>query len=205
MKVQQVEVGELKPWDNNPRVNDHAIDAVAESIKQYGFNVPILCDQHMTIIAGHVRWKAAMKLGMDAVPVIQLSLTLAQRKAFAIADNKTAEIADWNYDALAEILKDFPEQEIDLYSLGFGEAELDAILKPAEDLDWGAFKDDREELQHDVTHALLPVKVPIELLTKLKEAIRKHARQHKVAEKDSARLAGLIFMLLLGVSPCQSH
>ena len=98
------------------------------------------------------------------VPVIQLSLTSAQRKAFAVADNKTAEIADWNYDALADILKDLPEQEIDLHSLGFSEAELDAILKPAEDFDWSAFKDDLEELQHDVTHALLPVKVPIELL-----------------------------------------
>ena len=60
-------------------------------------------------------------------------LTPAQRKAFAVADNNMAEIADWDYDALANILKDLPEQEIDLHSLGFGEAELDAILKPAED------------------------------------------------------------------------
>lgn len=205
MEIQQVEVAKLKLWDNNPRVNDHAVDAVTESIKQYGFNVPILCDQNMTIIAGHVRWKAATKLGMATVPVVQLSLTSAQRKAFAIADNKTADIADWDYDILTDLLKDLPDEEIDLHSLGFSEAELDAILKPEEDFDWDAFKDDLEELQHDATHALLPVKVPIKLLESLKATIREQARQHKVVEKDSARLTGLVFMLLLGVSPCENH
>jgi len=57
-------------------------------------------NQHMTIVAGHVRWKAAKKLGLTYVPAIQLSLTRAQREAFAVADNKTADIADWDYDAL---------------------------------------------------------------------------------------------------------
>jgi len=77
MEIQEVAVAQLKPWDENPRINDNAVDAVAESIKRFGFNVPILCDQHMTIIAGHVRWRAAKCLKMDLVPVIQLSLTPA--------------------------------------------------------------------------------------------------------------------------------
>ena len=75
MEVQWVQIGTLTPWDRNPRVNERAVDAVASSIKQFGFNVPILCDQNMTIIAGHVRWKAALRLGMGEVPVIQHSLT----------------------------------------------------------------------------------------------------------------------------------
>ncbi len=181
MEIQQLEVGSLRPWDNNPRDNDHAVDAVAESIKQYGFNVPILCDRHKTIIAGHVRWKAAKKLGMNTIPAIKLSLTPAQRKAFAIADNKTAEIADWNYNALADLLKELPEYEIDLSSLGFTTAELDAILKPEEDFDWSTFQDDLEELRHDETHALIPVKVPINMLKVLKGAIRERARQQQIS------------------------
>ena len=205
MEIKEVEIGKLLPWDENPRVNENAVDAVAKSIEQYGFNVPILCDQHMTIIAGHVRWKAATKVGMETVPVIQITLTRAQREAFAIADNKTAEIADWDYDALAHILEDLPGEEIDLSSLGFSEAELDAILRPEEDFDWDAFQENIEESQNDATHILLPVKVPMGLKEDVKNAIREHARQRNIGEKDAARLAGLIFMSLLGVSPCRSR
>jgi ParB-like chromosome segregation protein Spo0J len=205
MEIRQVEVGKLKPWDKNPRVNDHAVDAVAKSIQQYGFNVPILCDQDMTIIAGHVRWKAAKKLGMHMVPVIQLSLMPAQREAFSIADNKTAEIADWDYDVLADIVKGLPGGEIDLSMLGFDVAELDAILRPVEDFNWHAFKEDLEEFQQEATHVLLPVKVPIDLKDGVKKAIHEHARQRGIADKDKAQLAGLVFMSLLGVSPCRSH
>ena len=105
LKVQQIEPSKLKPWEDNPRINDEAVDAVAESIKSFGFNVPILCDQELTIIAGHTRWKAANKIGMNSVPVIILELSEAQREAFAIADNKTGEIADWDYSRLREILE----------------------------------------------------------------------------------------------------
>ena len=94
LKIQQMEPSALKPWEDNPRINDEAVDAVVKSIKSFGFNVPILCDQQFTIIAGHTRWKAAKKIGMKSVPVISLELSEAQRDAFAIADNKTGEIAD---------------------------------------------------------------------------------------------------------------
>ncbi|MBU0717903.1 MAG: ParB N-terminal domain-containing protein [Planctomycetes bacterium] len=198
-------IDELKPWGKNPRVNDSAVDAVAKSIETFGFNVPILYDQHMTIIAGHVRWKAAKKLALTTVPGIQLSLARAQREAFAVADNKTAEIADWDYDALGEILKDLPEEGIDLSSLGFSEAELDAILKPVEDFNWDQFKEDLEESHQDATHIFLPVKVPIDMKQSVTEAIRECARERGIVEKDSARLAGLVVMSLLRMSPCKSH
>lgn len=93
LRVQEIETSKLKPWAENPRLNDHAVDSVAKSIEAFGFNVPILCDQNMTIIAGHTRWKAARKLGMHIVPVIVLSMTEGQRRAYSIADNKLSELA----------------------------------------------------------------------------------------------------------------
>ncbi|GAF97582.1 unnamed protein product, partial [marine sediment metagenome] len=93
LNVQEIEVKRLKPWKGNPRLNEHAVDAVAQSIGSFGFNVPILCDQNMMIVAGHTRWKAAKKLGLQSVPVIQLEMTDVQRRAFALADNKTGELA----------------------------------------------------------------------------------------------------------------
>ncbi|MGA2065272.1 MAG: ParB N-terminal domain-containing protein [Thermoguttaceae bacterium] len=205
MEIRQVAIDELRPWDKNPRINDNAVDAVAKSIQTFGFNVPILYDQHMTIVAGHVRWKAAKRLGLTTVPAIQLSLTSAQREAFAVADNKKADIADWDYDVLGEILKELPEEEIDLRSLGFSEAELDAILKPEEDFNWDQFKEDLEGSRQDATHVFLPVKVPIEMKQSVRDAIRQRAKEQTIVEKDAARLAGLVLISLLGMSPCKSH
>ena len=79
LQVKEIETSTLKPWDDNPRVNDGAVDAVARRIEAFGFNVPILCDQNSTIVAGHTRWKAATKLGMKTVPVIAIKLTDTQR------------------------------------------------------------------------------------------------------------------------------
>ena len=104
MQIQDIELKKLKPWEKNPRINDHAVDAVVKSISQFGFNVPILCDPNFTIIAGHTRWKAAKNLKLRTVPVVVLELTDTQRKAFSIADNKTAEIAKWDFPQLGEIL-----------------------------------------------------------------------------------------------------
>lgn len=159
----------------------------------------------MTIVAGHVRWKAAKKLRLKTVPGVQLSLSRVQREAFAIADNKTADIADWNYDVLGEILKELPGEKIDLSSLGFSEAELDAILKPEEDFNWDQFQEDLNKFHQDATHVFLPVKVPIDMKHTVTEAIHQCAREQAIAEKDKSRLAGLVVMSLLGVSPCKSH
>jgi site-specific DNA-methyltransferase (adenine-specific) len=134
LKVQELAVSALKPWEHNPRLNDHAVDAVAKSIKSFGFNVPILCDKDSTIIAGHTRWKAAKKLGMKAVPVIALEMSGAQRRAFSVADNKTAELADWNLPQLREILDELRCEDIDLVNMGFSDEDLRSILK---DTAWG--------------------------------------------------------------------
>ena len=97
MNLITLKLSEIKPYPNNPRNNDAAVDAVAESIKQYGFNVPMVVDVNHVIICGHTRYKAAMKLGLKEVPcVIADKLTQNQVNAYRIADNKTSDLSIWD-------------------------------------------------------------------------------------------------------------
>lgn len=101
MQIIEKKVVDLIPYVNNPRKNDSAVDAVANSIKSFGFKVPIIIDSNNEIVTGHTRLKAAIKLGMDKVPcVIADDLSPEQIQAFRIADNKVAELAEWDEDKL---------------------------------------------------------------------------------------------------------
>jgi DNA modification methylase len=128
LEVKEISLSSLKPWDDNPRKNDHAVEAVAESVRNYGFNVPIICDQNLMIVAGHTRWKAAQKLSLEKVPVIVIEMDDVKRKAFAIADNKTGEIADWDFPKLKEVLEILKLEDVDIKSLGFSSEELRRLL-----------------------------------------------------------------------------
>ena len=106
MTIQMMKITEIKPYENNPRKNEEAVDEVASSIKAFGFKNPIIVDKDMVIIAGHTRLKAALKLGLTMVPVIVASdLNPAQANALRLAYNKTAEIAKWDKKKLEEELK----------------------------------------------------------------------------------------------------
>lgn len=108
----------LIPYENNPRKNEKAVDAVAASIKEFGFNVPITVDEKLVVATGHTRLKAALKLGMGKVPVIVLKgLSENQIKAWRLADNKTAELATWDEDKLNLEIKGITG--IDLSTFGF--------------------------------------------------------------------------------------
>lgn len=108
---------ELTPYKNNPRNNDGAVGAVAASIREFGFKVPIVIDANGEIIAGHTRLKAAKKLGLSEVPcIIADDLTPDQIKAFRLADNKTAELADWDIELLQIELDDI---KLDMSEFGF--------------------------------------------------------------------------------------
>ena len=133
LEVKEINVDDLHPWEDNPRLNDHGVNAVVESIRSFGFNVPILCDQNLMIIAGHTRWKAAKKIGMEKVPVINIKMTNTQRRAFAIADNKTAEAADWDFPKLREILEELRSEDVEIRSLGFSDEEIRRFILNAGD------------------------------------------------------------------------
>ena len=199
LKVQQIELSALKPWEDNPRINDEAVDAVVKSIETFGFNVPILCDQQFTIIAGHTRWKAAKKIGMKSVPAITIELSEAQRKAFAVADNKTGEIAGWDYPVLRKVLEELKCKKIDLPSLGYFQGELQALLTQQKEFDWKAFEE-RFKTKLTSMYVLLPVKVSVEMKEIFKRAINEFANEHEIKEKDPAKAAGQVLGLLLGVS-----
>ena len=129
MKVEMWNIDKVKPYAGNPRINDSAVDAVAGSIKQFGFRQPIVVDEAGVILVGHTRLKAAHKLALPQVPVhVAEGLTEAQVKAYRIADNKLNELAQWDFDMLPIELNDLRGMDIDLGLLGFGVEELEKIL-----------------------------------------------------------------------------
>jgi DNA modification methylase len=126
--VELRDIEEIKPYARNPRANDHAVAAVAASIREFGFRQPIVVDEHDVIIAGDTRYKAALQLGLKVVPVhVATDLTPAQVKAYRIADNKTAELADWDHDRLVQELAELEQMAFDLDLLGFEAEELQEL------------------------------------------------------------------------------
>lgn len=101
LKIEYVPIGSVTPYEKNPRINDDAVDKVAASIKEFGFQQPIVVDKDGVIIAGHTRLKAAKKLKLKEVPVVYATeLTEEQAKAYRLADNKTNEFSEWDFDLL---------------------------------------------------------------------------------------------------------
>ena len=135
MNIKEIAIANLREYENNPRNNDSAVDAVAESIREFGFKVPIVIDGDNIIVCGHTRVKAAKKLGMETVPcIIADDLTPEQIKAFRLADNKTGELAGWDFAKLEEELAEL--DRFDMSAFGFVEKE---------DVDIDSFFEDAEE------------------------------------------------------------
>jgi len=129
MKIELRNIDDIQPYENNPRVNDQAVNAVATSMKEFGFRQPIVVDENGMIIVGHTRWKAARKLSLAKVPVhVAADLTDEQVRAYRIADNQTASIAEWDMDLLSIELKDLQLNEYDLDLLGFDSDDLAKML-----------------------------------------------------------------------------
>lgn len=123
MEIIERKLSELIPYANNPRQNDGAVDAVAASIKEFGFKVPIIVDKDGVIVAGHTRLKAAQKLGLERVPcIIADDLTPEQIKAFRLADNKVGELAEWDFEKLNFELS---EIKMDMQPFGFSFEDLE--------------------------------------------------------------------------------
>ena len=121
MNIVMKKTSELIEYENNPRNNEAAIDAVAKSIEEFGFKVPIVITKENVIIAGHTRLKASLKLGLATVPcIVADDLTEGQIKAFRLADNKTAELASWDFTKLESELDSI---EMDMSVFGFEDLE----------------------------------------------------------------------------------
>jgi DNA modification methylase len=124
-------IGEIKPYENNPRFNESAVEIVAKSIREFGFKVPIVLDEHDVIVTGHTRHKAALKLGLKEVPcIVAKDLDDDQIKAFRLADNKTAEYAQWDIEKLNQELRELQLLDFDMGQFDFkieAKAEDDAF------------------------------------------------------------------------------
>jgi DNA modification methylase len=131
MQVEMWALDRIKPYEKNPRINDDAVAAVAKSLEAYGFRQPVVVDAEGVIIVGHTRWKAAKLLGMDKIPVhIARDLEPEAVRAYRIADNKTAELSDWDFDLLPIELQELADVNYDLGMLGFNAEELAKLLDP---------------------------------------------------------------------------
>src|SRR5262249_23170288 len=120
----------IKSYPGNPRRKAQAVDAVAASIKAFGFRQPIVVDKHGVIVVGSTRYLAALKLGLKTVPVhVATGLTPAQLKAYRIADNKTAELAEWDYELLVQELAHLQKMDFDLDVVGFTADELQDLFQ----------------------------------------------------------------------------
>lgn len=132
MDIVLKKLSDIRPYEKNPRKNDEAVKYVAESIKQFGFKVPIVIDKDGVIVAGHTRYKAAKKLNLKDVPcIVADDLSDEQIKAFRLADNKVAEKAEWDFDLLADELGDL--FDFDMTVFGFDEEEEDKPVEVVED------------------------------------------------------------------------
>lgn len=139
LKIVVKDISELKAYENNPRKNDQAVDAVASSIKEFGFKVPVIITNENVIVAGHTRIKACEKLGITKVPcIVADDLNEDQIRAFRLVDNRTAEIADWDLDKLK---LEFDNIDLDLDEFGFEELQK-------------KLSDDQEDDDFDETDAL---------------------------------------------------
>lgn len=148
MEVKEININKIYPYENNPRDNDKAVEAVANSIEEFGFQQPIVVDKDMVIIVGHTRFKAAQRLGLKTVPVvIAKNLDDEQARAYRLADNRTNELATWNEAMLIEEIGLI--EDIDMSLFGFGDIDLDggeSIDEVTED----DFDEEEVEDTHDV-------------------------------------------------------
>jgi len=120
MDIVNVDVKKIKPYNKNPRFNDDAIESVANSIDEFGFKVPIVLDKNYVVVTGHTRLKAAERLGLKTVPaIIADDLSESKVKAFRLADNKVAEIAEWDDTLLNSELEELFEIDFDMTQFGF--------------------------------------------------------------------------------------
>lgn len=228
MQIVMKNINELIPYVNNARKNDHAVDAVASSIKNYGFKQPIVIDSHGEVVAGHTRLKAAKKLNMEQVPcIVADDLTPAQIKAYRIADNKVAELSEWDMELLKVELEDiegftgFEVDELqDLFEDEAKEENFDAkeasneIVEPVTQRGWiyklgnhrlmcgdSTNKSDVKKLMNGITPDLIHTDPPYGMNAVSKSGVLKEKYKIDIIGDDNVNVAKESFKLIYSLYP----
>nr|DAT94204.1 MAG TPA: ParB protein [Caudoviricetes sp.] len=186
MNIVEKNINDIKPYENNPRKNDVAVKPVANSIREFGFKVPIVIDKDGIIIAGHTRYRAAKELKLTKVPcIIADDLSDQQVKAFRLADNKVSEFAEWDQDALFEELQGI--LAVDMSEFGFLDEE-EELSEPDDtyttDINIPQYEPTGEVvslencLDDDKTQSLLMEIEDSNVTEKEKDFLRKAAQRH---------------------------
>ena len=187
MQVIEKELSWLKPYANNPRDNESAVEPVAKSIKEFGFKGPIVATSDGEVINGHTRFKASKLLGLEKVPVIIADdLTDEQIKAFRLADNKVSEFSKWNEDKLRDELK---QLEMDMAEFGFEFAELTEILEEEKEKEQEPEIKFTEELGEESNYIVLKFDTSVDWL--LLESLFDLPRVHALASKAGRERKGV--------------
>ena len=130
LSITQCDIDHIHPYPGNPRKTEAAVEPVARSIREFGFRQPIVVDAEHVIVVGHVRYQAALSLGIKKVPVhVAKDLTPAQARAYRLADNKTNEYSEWDFELLEQEMSALQAEEFDLECIGFSAEELDGMLQ----------------------------------------------------------------------------
>lgn len=148
MQVEQWNIKDVKQYENNPRRNDDAVEYVANSIREFGFQQPLVVDSNGVLIVGHTRLKAAQKLGLTEVPVIVADgLSDEQVKAYRLADNKTGELASWDWNQLNLELEDIDWLDLNMEQFGFSAGvDIDQFFEDAQE-SGGSSEVEKKEVQ----------------------------------------------------------
>ena len=183
VKVVMRKLENLRPYAGNPRQNDNAVAAVAESIRQFGWQQPIVVDKDDIIVVGHTRFKAAQRLGLKTVPVIKAeNLTEEEARAYRLADNRLAELAQWDFEKLGEELDKLDSFEFDSFGFDFSFMEYDEKL---DDNLAEYYEDDEDE------EALYPIRIEIDRKYQKKVHDYKKQSSRRVEQAVVARLGGV--------------
>ena len=153
MKTTEKGLNDLKPYENNPRINENAVEYVENSIKEFGFKVPIVVDKNNVIVCGHTRYMAAQRMGLEKVPCVTVDdLSEEQVNAFRLVDNKTQELAEWDWNKIHLELAGI--EAIDMKLMGFADflndEERDELpekkLGGGKEIDLDSFSDEQFKL-----------------------------------------------------------
>lgn len=149
MQVENWPVDKVTPYENNPRKNDDAVEYVANSIKEFGFQQPLVVDKDGVLIVGHTRLKAAQQLGITEVPVVVADgFTDEQVKAYRLADNKTGEMASWDWPQLNIELEDIDWMDMNMEKFGFSAGvDIDQFFEDAPVSEGGSTESEPKEIQ----------------------------------------------------------